>query len=390
MAQEQNYQVNYSINVDASAGTKQVIAFGEAVGKLVQAKASLTPAVNNIKSMMDEIDRVFRTKNGKRRNFDYRLTIETGMTEEKLIRVKNLLTEIGTLSKGINLVINAGQPLDSKGIKAKAKSLYEKKAAELRKTEIENTAASSVRSVLDAQKQITKVIGKINSALVSLGKGKEVDIRTDAAKGRLQEILSLLERIKGAARIPFSLQGSGLPAQAGAPVAVPYALPAYALPEKAQQRLAEQLYVSQQKHRQKLAQADELFEMQQRQRGRQTGTEAEERRQKEQARREEQERRNAAKAAERLRKQAEAARVKAEKEAREEKQRNAVQAIRQMQAEQSAAGTLHRSKRRAAINRIQYSRAPSLRDLPFATMLNAYMGYSLLRSNWRKPSNTPT
>ena len=40
MAQEQNYQVNYSINVDASQGTKQVIAFGEAVGKLVQAKAS--------------------------------------------------------------------------------------------------------------------------------------------------------------------------------------------------------------------------------------------------------------------------------------------------------------------------------------------------------------
>ncbi len=34
MAQEQNYQVNYSINVDASQGTKQVIAFGEAVGKL--------------------------------------------------------------------------------------------------------------------------------------------------------------------------------------------------------------------------------------------------------------------------------------------------------------------------------------------------------------------
>ena len=33
MAQEQNYQVNYSINVDASQGTKQVIAFGEAVGK---------------------------------------------------------------------------------------------------------------------------------------------------------------------------------------------------------------------------------------------------------------------------------------------------------------------------------------------------------------------
>ena len=65
MVQEQNYQVNYTINVDASQGTRQVIAFGEAVGKLVQAKASPSPAVNNIKTMMDEVDRVFRTKNGR-------------------------------------------------------------------------------------------------------------------------------------------------------------------------------------------------------------------------------------------------------------------------------------------------------------------------------------
>lgn len=127
MAQEQNYQVNYSINVDASQGTKQVIAFGEAVGKLVQAKASLTPAVTNIKNMMDEIDRVFRTKNGKKRNFDYRLTIDTKKSEEKLERIKGLLTDISTLSKGISLTINAGQALDSKKIKANAKSLYEKR-----------------------------------------------------------------------------------------------------------------------------------------------------------------------------------------------------------------------------------------------------------------------
>ncbi|MBV3966585.1 phage tail tape measure protein, partial [Bacteroides fragilis] len=54
--------------------------------------------------------------------------------------------------------------------------------------------------------------------------------------------------------------------------------------------------------------------------------------------------------------------------------------VRLMQREHTAAGTLYRSKRRAAINRIQYSKAPSLRNLPFASMLNAYMGYSLVRS----------
>lgn len=173
MAQEQNYQVNYSINVDASQGTKQVIAFGEAVGKLVQAKASLTPAVTNIKNMMDEIDRVFRTKNGKKRNFDYRLTIDTKKSEEKLERIKGLLTDISTLSKGISLTINAGQALDSKKIKANAKSLYEKKAAEMRKAEIEKNAASSVGTMADAQKRITKAIGKINSALVSMERDRD-------------------------------------------------------------------------------------------------------------------------------------------------------------------------------------------------------------------------
>ena len=55
-----------------------------------------------------------------------------------------------------------------------------------------------------------------------------------------------------------------------------------------------------------------------------------------------------------------------------------------MQREHTAAGTLYRSKRRAAINRIQYSKAPSLRNLPFASMLNAYMGYSLIRSELTK------
>lgn len=191
MAQEQNYQVNYSINVDASQGTKQVIAFGEAVGKLVQAKASLTPAVTNIKNMMDEIDRVFRTKNGKKRNFDYRLTIDTKKSEEKLERIKGLLTDISTLSKGISLTINAGQALDSKKIKANAKSLYEKKAAEMRKAEIEKNAASSVGTMADAQKRITKAIGKINSALVSMERDRELQIKTGTAENRLQQILSL-------------------------------------------------------------------------------------------------------------------------------------------------------------------------------------------------------
>jgi hypothetical protein len=66
MAQEQNYQVNYVINVEATQGTKQVMAFADSVSKLTQAKASLAPAVRNIRNMMADIDRAFRTKSEKK------------------------------------------------------------------------------------------------------------------------------------------------------------------------------------------------------------------------------------------------------------------------------------------------------------------------------------
>ncbi len=391
MAQEQNYQVNYSINVDASQGTKQVIAFGEAVGKLVQAKASLTPAVTNIKNMMDEIDRVFRTKNGKKRNFDYRLTIDTKKSEEKLERIKGLLTDISTLSKGISLTINAGQALDSKKIKANAKSPYEKKAAEMRKAEIEKNAASSVGTMADAQKRITKAIGKINSALVSMERDRELQIKTGTAENRLQQILSLLGRIKSASVISFNMQG-GIPSEGLTPsVPVPYAPQAFVMPEKARQKLMERLYAGQQLHRQKLVHAEELFTADQRRKAALAETAAAEKRRADEARAKERECKNAARAAEKIRRQAEQARrkaeterIKAEQAARRQEQRNAMQSVRLMQREHTAAGTLYRSKRRAAINRIQYSKAPSLRNLPFASMLNAYMGYSLIRSELTK------
>lgn len=391
MAQEQNYQVNYSINVDASQGTKQVIAFGEAVGKLVQAKASLTPAVTNIKNMMDEIDRVFRTKNGKKRNFDYRLTIDTKKSEEKLERIKGLLTDISTLSKGISLTINAGQALDSKKIKVNAKSLYEKKAAEMRKAEIEKNAASSVGTMADAQKRITKAIGKINSALVSMERDRELQIKTGTAENRLQQILSLLGRIKSASVISFNMQG-GIPSEGLTPsVPVPYAPQAFVMPEKARQKLMERLYAGQQLHRQKLVHAEELFTADQRRKAALAETAAAEKRRADEARAKERECKNAARAAEKIRRQAEQARrkaeterIKAEQAARRQEQRNAMQSVRLMQREHTAAGTLYRSKRRAAINRIQYSKAPSLRNLPFASMLNAYMGYSLIRSELTK------
>lgn len=403
MPQEQNYQVNYTINVDATQGTAQVVSFGEAVGKLVQAKASLAPAVKNINDMMREIDKIFRTKNGKKRSYDYKLNIDTGSTEEKLVRVKTLLTEIGELSKGIHLVINAGQPLESKSIKAKANSLIDKKVAEAHKAEVEKNAASSVTTVMETQKRITKAIGKVNAALASLQRGREVNIQTDVAKERLLEILSLLSRIKGSSKMTLGLQ-MGSPGTSGigtGGIVVPYS-PEYRLPNKVQQRLQEKLYTSQQLHRQKLEQSDAEFESKMRQRSRLDAARRTEKAERDAARSVERMQRKeaiakqkaardaareATRAAERAQREEASARKKAEMEAERRKQQRrqtAIQSIRAVQRKQTAAGTLYRSKRRAAINRIQYSKAPSLQNLPFASMFNAYMGYSLMRSELTK------
>lgn len=393
---EKNYQVNYTINVDASEGTKQLTNFGEAVGKLIMSKRTMDTTMDNIRDMMKKIDKIFTTKGGRRRSYAYKLTIDTGTTEEKLGRIKTLLGEIGDMSKSFNLVINAGQPLDSKNIKANVKKLIDKKTAETNKVGIEQTAASSVHTMMETQKRITKVVGKINAALISLQRGREVNIQTDLAKERLLEILSLLNSIKGSSNMTLGLQmnSPGMPGRGSNGIVIPYASE-YRISDKAQAQLQEKLYTSQQLHRQKLAETAANFEEKLRQK-RILGEEQK----AEQNRREtsnhanwlrrqeylEQKKvaRQAEQAAERKRKKEAADQKRAAKEAERADQRNAMQSVRMMQREQTAVGTLNRSKRRAAINRIQYSKAPSLRNLPFASMINAYMGYSMMRSELTK------
>ncbi len=260
----------------------------------------------------------------------------------------------------------------------------------MRKAEIEKNAASSVGTMADAQKRITKAIGKINSALVSMERDRELQIKTGTAENRLQQILSLLGRIKVLLSFLSTCRRhtirrthtfrSGAICSAGLRNA-----------RKGPAKLMERLYAGQQLHRQKLVHAEELFTADQRRKAALAETAAAEKRRADEARAKERECKNAARAAEKIRRQAEQARrkaeterIKAEQAARRQEQRNAMQSVRLMQREHTAAGTLYRSKRRAAINRIQYSKAPSLRNLPFASMLNAYMGYSLIRSELTK------
>lgn len=383
MAQDQNYTVSYNINVEATQGTRQVQDFATAVGKLMQAKADIKPALANIKGMMTEIDKVFRTQSGKKRDYNYKMSIDTGSTEEKLTRVKGLLGEIREMSKGINLVINANQPIDAKNIKAKAKALLNKKEAETRNAAVENSAATSVKSMLDAQKSITKVIGKITAALVQLEKGREINIKTDVAKQRLMEILSLMNQIKGASKMTLGM-GMGSPGkvtnQAQRPIANTVKPPfiynperAYILPQavsdKLNQRLITNRALATQKREFGKEDAADKLRVQ---------------RLQQQLRGQEWERQFRIRSNDMRERQAstEAARVARDK-IRTDRQ-NAAQVITSVRQEQRAQIAGQTNRQRAAINRLQYARTPSLRTLPMAHMFNAYMMFGFLRSELTK------
>ena len=73
MAQTQNYEVYYDIKVNASEGTEQVTAFANAVEKLSKGRVSFAPVVTNINEMMEAVEKTFRGKNGKKKDFNFNL-----------------------------------------------------------------------------------------------------------------------------------------------------------------------------------------------------------------------------------------------------------------------------------------------------------------------------
>lgn len=376
MAQEQNYTVSYKIDVDATKGTTQVQDFANAVKSLLTAKNDLNPALNNIKNMMSEIDRVFRTKSGKKRDYNFKVNIDTSKTEEKLTRVKTLLSEIRELSKGINVVVNAGQPLDSKSIKTKAKTLLDKKLADERKAAIDKSAADSVRTMMDSQKSITKVVGKINAALVSLEKGREVNIKTDVAKQRLQEILALMNQIKGASKMTLGI-GMGSPGKGTTPVAPNHIKPPfvynpqrdYVMPQAVSDKLQERLITGRALRTQKaeFARADEVAKLNMQ-------------RALIEAKGKEWDRQRIVRTNETNQRRAEAEAAKAIREKTRQQEQNAAQAVSAVRQQQRAATLGQTNKQRAAINRLQYVRTPSIRNLPMMHMFNAYAMYGMMRS----------
>ena len=385
MAQTQNYEVYYDIKVNATEGTEQVTAFANAVEKLSKGRVSFAPVVTNINEMMQAVEKTFRGKNGKKKNFNFDLEIRTGETEKRLEGVKNLLTEIKELTLGIKLTINPGEKIDGRALRNQTNKLVGKKKLDEQQAEAKRNAASAVKSVMDTQRTVTRSIGKINSALAHLEKGREVNIKTDTACVRLQEILSLLGNIRGATTMTLHL-GTAVPATSvpvGPVVRPPYAPVAAAfLSDKEQAGLNKRLYADEAMNRQRMQQAKEKAALQVETFRQMSEIRAAERA----ARLRESERtrtdRELRKIAERTRREE----LNAEKRRRQaedtQRRRNAARAVTTMRRQAAFEDSVYGSKRRAAINRIQYSKAPSWRNLPMAGMLNAYMAYNFLRTQF--------
>lgn len=386
MTQIKDYQVNYSINVTATEGVQEVEKFAKAMKQLSDARSNFMPTVNSVNDMMQHIDKVFRPK-GKKREYTYKFDIDTSKSEKKLESIKALLTEIKELTTGINVVINAGQKLDTNTIRSQAKALVGKKELEAQKRSIRKTASQSLKTVNEKQREVTGVIGKINSALTSLEAGREINIRTDAAKNRLTEILGLLRQIKTASDInmPFQM-GSG---KGTSPATIPASVfqPGSILTDKGWQRQQKQVAKASEsrtmreiearqeaEYRQNIQKKKDAFRrtsewLERRAKIQEYYERAKVERVLKQEREEERRQKREA---------AGAARRKREQE-REEK-RNAMNSVRNMQKQAAAGESAYGGKRRAAINRLQYSRRPSIRSLPLVNMFNAYMAYSFVKS----------
>lgn len=366
MSQVKDYQVNYSINVTATEGVQEVERFAKAMKDLSDARSNFMPAVNSVNDMMQHIDKVFRPK-GRKRDYTYKFDIDTSKSEKKLGKVKALLTEIKELADGISVVVNAGQKLDSRTIRSQAKALTGRKELEAQKKSIRKTASESLKTINGKQKEITGVIGKVNSALASLENGREINIRTDAAKNRLNEILGLLRQIRTASHIH-------MPFRTGNGKATP---PAAAGVFRTGSILTDKVWERQQKQYGKASQARMMRETEARQ-------EAEYRRniqkKKDAFRRTGEWLEARAKKYEYYEKAKVERILRREREQEREQKRTAARSVRTMQRQAAAGERAYGGKRRAAINRLQYSRRPSIRNLPLVNMFNAYMAYSFVRS----------
>lgn len=316
---DQTYNVKYNIEVESTDAVQQLTSFTTAVENLAGFNADMSSAVAKINSAFQALDKAFKAdKNGKKRDYNYTFKIDTRSGQGKLDRILRTIESIEAKAKGIRLVVNPGKAFNSKGVEANAKQIIEHSRA------VFGNIAGTTHTT---QTTLTRSIGKINSALTHLERGREINIKTEAAKRRLKDILELLGQVRTATGQAINLGAVVSKNQTKAFRATPE--PTFLLPSNVQTRLAQAGLLPH-----TLASAP---------------------------------------------KAADTNKVIAAQQKQLQLQNAAI--VKGLIRSNNQTFATYNSRQKAAINRLQYSRPPSLRNaLPFAYMLNGYMLYSGMKS----------
>lgn len=379
MAENNSFLVSYKIQVDATQGVDQVNKFAESIKQLNSARTSFDPAVTNINNMMQRIDKLFRDDKNRKKNFQYKFQIDTGKTEEKLTKVINLLGSVRNQAeslRNLKLNIDPGKIASQSRIKKQLTNTSNKQST--------SNALANSQSIADKQHAITKSIGKINAALISLEKGRRLNIDTGIAKQRLTEINSLLAQIKSKTNMSMSM-GMGMPGGFGANVGTMLhpskSGSLFPVSNATQRKLYEKMYVQQQLHQQRLANRAQTAREEANRKTAAENARAIARNDERRVRQQEADNKRMIANEERRRRDEEKRNRKREQDEEKRQRRDASQVVRQIRNQTRTTDNGNFARQRGAINRLQYAKTPSLRNLPMAYMFNAYMGYSLLKSN---------
>lgn len=357
MAQE--YTVNYKINVEATSASQEIHTFAENIKKLNAFNIDTKPVIANINNLVSGIDNIFKSRKAGAKNPTYSLTINTKSSERNLERVKNSLNGIKGIVSSINLQLFLAKEVSGQLTQSQAKRTIKSYLPKIDK----KTAKANVDSIQEAQRRITKSVGKVNSALISLEQGRKLKIKTDDATKKLNTVLDLLKRIKTTATSTMGLRiasGGIMPGKNGSLLATSNGM--FVMSDKANQKLREKLHANRllnnQKLEQKRKEQEQAFRIKQQ-------YEASKRFQKEQ---------------DQQRREQETTQQRQARDAKRQQQRNIASSVKGSIQKIRNNNKAYEDQRKSAINRLQYSKTPSISSLPvIGGMMNAYMAYSFMK-----------
>ena len=105
MAEIQNYQINYTIDVKTN-GIQDVTKFSEAINKLKISEKGAEAAITQVKKMVNKMDAIFKPK-GRKRDVNYNVNVKTNVAKKKLEEILSLLGQIKgatNMTLGTNMV----------------------------------------------------------------------------------------------------------------------------------------------------------------------------------------------------------------------------------------------------------------------------------------------